>query len=62
MQALGNDVKIDCDYEGIYFECGEDSLYTEEVFAGMSKYYGVKITSIHIDDCEDVGVWICYAG
>lgn len=59
-EILGDDVKISCDYEGIYFECNEEPLYTEEVLAGMSKYYDVEVTSIHIDDCEVIGVWICY--
>lgn len=60
VEALGNDVKVDCDYDGIYFECDEEPLYTEEVLEGMSKYYNAKVTSIHIDDCEYVGVWIVY--
>lgn len=59
-EILGNDVEISCDYDGIYFEANEDALCTEEVLAGMSKYYDVEVTSIHIDDCEVIGVWICY--
>ncbi len=58
--ALGNDVEIYRDCDGIYFECNEVPLYTVEVLAGISKYYDVEVTSIHIDDCELLGVWICY--
>ena len=59
-EILGDDVEISCDYDGIYFECDDEALYTEEVLTGMSKYYDVEVTSIHIDDCEVIGVWICY--
>ena len=59
-EMLGDDVKVGCDYDGIYFECNDELLYTEEILGGMSKYYGVKVTSIHIDDSEYFGVWICY--
>ena len=58
--ALGNDVEIFRDCDGIYFECNGFPLYTEEVLAGMSKYYDVDVTSIHIDDCDLAGVWIVH--
>lgn len=63
LAALGNDVEVFCDCDGIYFECkwNGDAICTEEILAGMSKYYDIEeITSIHIDDCELLGVWICY--
>lgn len=62
LSALGSEVEVFCDCDGIYFECkwNGDALCTEEVLAGMSKYYDVEVTSIHIDDCELLGVWICY--
>lgn len=52
--ALGSNVTVECDYEGISFN------YEGNVLEGMSKYYGVEVTSIHIDDCDIIGVWIVY--
>ena len=60
IDALGDDVEVSCDYDNIYFECNEEPLCTEEVLGGMSKYYDVEVTSIHIDEYEPVGVWIVY--
>ena len=66
-KAFEEDVLVSSDYEGIYFEKKEntnseyyDYLNFEEVLYKLEKYYDVKISSIHIDDCDIVGVWICY--
>lgn len=61
LAALGA-IEVFCDCDEIYFECklNGDLICTEEVLAGMSKYYNVEVTSIHIDNCELLGVWICY--
>ena len=52
--ALGENVTVECDYEGISFD------YDGNVLDCISKYYGVEVTSIHIDDCDYIGVWIVY--
>lgn len=58
---FGNDTTVECYDDGIVIEANEDALYTEEILAGLAKYYDVKeVTSIHIDDCEVVGLWIVY--
>lgn len=49
------DVEINA-YEGIYF----DAVTEEEVYEKISEYYGVNVTSIHIDQCDNIGIWICY--
>ena len=62
-EVLGDDIRVQYDYEGISFECEdeEDILCTEEVFAALQNYYGVReVTSVHADDCEVIGVWIAY--
>ena len=67
-KALGEDVVVSVDYEGIYFERKDDInseydecyLNFEEVIRKLESYYDVTISSIHIDDCEITGVWICY--
>lgn len=53
-------MEIICDFYGIYFECNEECLYSEEILNGMSKYYNVEVTSIHIDNTENIGVYIEY--
>lgn len=59
-EALGNDVKVIGNYDGISFEYNDECLYTEEVLCGMSKYYDVNVISIHTDHCELIGIWIVY--
>ena len=34
----------------------DDNLFTRM----LSKYFDVEVTSTHIDDCDYIGVWICY--
>lgn len=60
LEALGNDVKVVCDYDGLSFESNEACLYVEEILGGMSNYYDVNVMSIHTDHCELIGVWIVY--
>lgn len=58
---FGSDTTVEYDGDGIIIEANEEALYTEEIFSGLSIFYGVKeITSIHTDNCEVVGVWIVY--
>jgi uncharacterized pyridoxamine 5'-phosphate oxidase family protein len=54
----GEEIQIDVEYEfdGLYF-CG---ITDEQVYKEVSKYFDVTVTSIHADDCEFLGVWICY--
>lgn len=54
VMALGKDTTVECDYEGISIDCDENVLDV------LSKYYDVEVTSIHIDDCDIIGVWIVY--
>lgn len=52
-----NEVDVILDpYEGIYF-CG---ISDKEVYEKLGRYFDVNITSIHMDDADTVGVWICY--
>ena len=57
-KALGKEVKVICDYDGIYFDTNEDGII--DILDAMSKYYDTEVTSIHIDDCDFIGVWIAY--
>jgi len=52
-----NEIEVTFDsFEGIYF-CG---ISNNEVYKKLGEYFGVSITSIHSDDADTVGVWICY--
>ncbi len=52
-----NEIDIEFDtVDGIYF-CG---ISNEDVYIKLSKYFDINITSIHIDDFDTIGVWICY--
>lgn len=56
-------VEYECD--GIYYEDTEkaeetETYWNEYITETLSKYFDVTITSVHADDCEYLGVWICY--
>ena len=53
-KIFGNNVVVECDYEGISID------YDGNILEALSEYYGVEVTSIHIDDCDIIGVWIVY--
>ena len=43
-----------------YDTYSERTVNKEEIYEELSKYFGVCVTSIHTDSCEDTGVWIVY--
>lgn len=60
-EALGNDVKVFCEPDTIWFETESgDYIYTEEVLAGMSKYYDVEIICINVCIRGMTEIWVCY--
>lgn len=50
--------------DGIYFENKnntEEFINEQDIYKKLAQYFDVKtITSIHIDDFDITGVWICY--
>lgn len=53
--------KVYFDLDGLYYSDGRDDLEYEVLYAKLAEYFGVKkVTSVHIDDCDDIGVWITY--
>lgn len=58
--------KIEASYEmdGIsYDRDGDEPADIEMIYDRIACYYDVgKVTSIHADDSEFLGVWICYEG
>lgn len=59
-EVFGPDIRAEYSLDGIsvFYETAEEEPDVKEKLA---EYFGVsEITSIHIDDCEYIGVWICY--
>ena len=58
----GFDIKADIGYDGICFSdiSGETFYDDESLNEILSEHFGVKVTSIHADDCDCIGVWIVY--
>lgn len=53
------------DENGIYFEDTTKAELTgiywnEDIYETLSKHFGVKVTSVHSDSCDYLGVWIVY--
>lgn len=49
-------------YEGIFIDSGNDDVEydNDEILTRLSDYFDVNVTSFHSDNCEYVGVWVCY--
>lgn len=57
--------EVKYEYDGIYHEHTEKAeetevYHNEDITETLSKYFDVTVTSVHADDSEYLGVWICY--
>ena len=64
-EITGGLITVEYDFEGLWYEHTDkaektDIYWNEDIYETLSKYYDVEVTSVHIDDCDCVGVWICY--
>ena len=50
------------DTDGLWFETLKEDETDEAIYAYLEKELDVKISSVHIDDCDYVGVWIVLKG
>ena len=55
---------VECE-DGIYMtnsqKAGDtNTWWNEDILETLSKHFDVEVTSLHSDNYEDVGVWICY--
>lgn len=63
--------EVDCEF-GLFYMSTEkadetNTYWNEDIEVTLSKHFDVTVTNIHADDCDipaddcdDVGVWICY--
>lgn len=59
--ASNGDINVTTELDGISFNDITKNDFADNINDIMADYYDVKeITSIHIDDCDYTGVWICY--
>lgn len=63
IQAIFDDIdgiKVDYTLEGIDIYGDEEGVYGDELYKRLGEYFDVEVTSIHIDDCDYIGVWVVY--
>lgn len=57
------DAEISTEYtlEGISVDIDGSDPDTDDLHGRLAKHFDVeKVTSVHMDDCENIGVWIVY--
>jgi hypothetical protein len=54
------DIKVDYTLEGLDIYTDDDCVEAGDLYEKLGEYFDVTITSIHIDDCDYVGVWVVY--
>ena len=61
-KSFGDDVRVEFSSDGIWVDSDsrDTIISTDEINDRLSNYYGVTVTSVHIDDYDEVGVWVCY--
>ena len=60
-ETLGNDVIVEYTLEGLDIYTDDNIVDVDELHEALQNHFGVQeITSIHMDDCDYVGVWIVY--
>lgn len=58
--VFGEEFEADFGLDGISVWSRAEGLSEKEINEGLSKYFDVIVTSVHVDDFDDIGVWICY--
>lgn len=58
--VFGEEFEADFGLDGISVWSRAEGLSEKEINEGLSEYFDATITSVHVDDFDDMGVWICY--
>lgn len=60
-EAFGDDVDIEYSKDGICISNDEDCIEFEDIAKAVETYFDIKkVTSIHMDDSDFIGVWVVY--
>lgn len=60
-ELFGEYLRVDFTLEGLGVEYNNITCDEPDIASKLAEYFDVKeITSIHIDDCDYMGVWIVY--
>lgn len=60
-EVFDTNVYIHYSLEGCWYEADNDlDISDNDICVELSKYFDVNVTSVHIDDCEDIGIWVVY--
>lgn len=64
---FGVTVIVHTDLDGIWYETAPSRAdmiaddFENDINKHLAEYYDVKeVTSVHADDCDEVGIWIAY--
>lgn len=60
LHFLGINVAVGVSIDGINYWSDDEDWTDDEIKIELEKYFDVKITSIHADDCDLPGIWIVY--
>jgi hypothetical protein len=56
-----NEVEVEYSMDGLTVDVDGDCPDDEDLHKKLADYYDVaKVTSVHMDDCDYIGVWIAY--
>ena len=61
-KIYGYQAEIIAELDGLTIQKNEEEIVEDEdLLVQLAQYYGLdEVTSVHIDDCDSVGVWIVY--
>lgn len=53
-------IKVDYTFGGFDIYADEDWVEVGDLYEKLGEYFDVNVTSVHIDNCDYVGVWVVY--
>ena len=60
-EVLNKDFRVYFTSEGLDICTNDNIVNVDELHTALATYFDIKeVTSIHIDDCDFIGVWIVY--
>lgn len=58
--VFGEKFEVDFGLNGISVWSRSEGINDADIKEGLSKYFDVEVTSVHIDNYDRISVWICY--